>query len=54
MPGWKTPTGGARSFGDLPGAARDYLRRIESLTGVPVRLLSLGPRRDQTFAMARQ
>ena len=49
MPGWKTPLGDIRSFDALPPAAQAYLRRIETLTGVPVRILSLGPRRDQTF-----
>jgi adenylosuccinate synthase len=51
MPGWKTPTGAVRRFADLPAAAQAYLRRIETLTGVPVTLLSLGPRRDQTFGI---
>lgn len=49
MPGWKTPLGAIRTFDALPPAAQAYLRRIETLTGVPVRILSLGPRRDQTF-----
>ena len=52
MPGWKTPTGAVRRFADLPPAAQAYLRRIETLTNVPVRLLSLGPRRDQTFSIS--
>ena len=51
MPGWKTPLGDVRSFDALPPEAQAYLRRIETLTGVPVGILSLGPRRDQTFAM---
>ena len=51
MPGWKTPLGDIRSFDALPSAAQAYLRRIESLTGVPVHILSLGPRRDQTFEL---
>lgn len=49
MPGWKLPLGDIRSFDALPPASQAYLRRIETLTGVPVRILSLGPRRDQTF-----
>ena len=52
MPGWKPPLGDIRSFDALPPAAQAYLRLIESLTGVPVRILSLGPRRDQTFTVS--
>jgi adenylosuccinate synthase len=46
-PGWRQPTGGARRLADLPAAARAYLDRLESLSGVPVRYVSVGTRRDQ-------
>jgi adenylosuccinate synthase len=46
-PGWQQPTGGARRLADLPRAARSYLDRLESLSGVPVRYVSVGTRRDQ-------
>ena len=46
-PGWQQPTGGARHLADLPGAARAYLDRLEALSGVPVRYVSVGTRRDQ-------
>jgi adenylosuccinate synthase len=45
--GWQQPTGGARSLADLPAAARAYLDRLEALSGVPVRYVSVGTRRDQ-------
>ena len=45
--GWNRPTGGARHLGDLPAEARAYLDRLESLSGVPVRYVSVGTRRDQ-------
>jgi adenylosuccinate synthase len=45
--GWQQPTGGARKLGDLPRAARAYLDRLEALSGVPVRYVSVGTRRDQ-------
>jgi adenylosuccinate synthase len=45
--GWSRPTGGARTLGDLPGEARAYLDRLEELSGVPVRYVSVGTRRDQ-------
>jgi adenylosuccinate synthase len=45
--GWEHPTGGARRLADLPSAARAYLDRLEDLSGVPVRYVSVGTRRDQ-------
>jgi len=47
LPGWQQPTGGAKRLGDLPRPARRYLDRLESLSGVPVRYVSVGTRRDQ-------
>jgi adenylosuccinate synthase len=47
MPGWETATTEARRFEDLPAAAQNYVRRIESLIGVPIDLVSVGPERDQ-------
>ncbi len=47
LPGWQQSTGAARSLGDLPKAARAYLDRLETLSGVPVRYVSVGTRRDQ-------
>ncbi len=51
LPGWSTNTSGARSIGDLPAAAREYLHRIETLTGVPISYVSVGTRRDQIIAV---
>jgi adenylosuccinate synthase len=45
--GWKQPTGAARRLADLPSAARGYLDRLEKLSGVPIRYVSVGTRRDQ-------
>ncbi|HET6836692.1 MAG TPA: adenylosuccinate synthase [Gemmatimonadales bacterium] len=47
LPGWNQPTGNARKLADLPAAARGYLDRLEKLSGVPVRYVSVGTRRDQ-------
>jgi adenylosuccinate synthase len=48
-PGWKESTVGIRSYDALPRAARDYLKRIEALAGVPIDLISTGPDRDETI-----
>jgi adenylosuccinate synthase len=45
--GWSGSTSGARTFGDLPAAARDYVSFIERECGVPVTLVSVGPERRQ-------
>ncbi len=47
--GWKEDISGARSFAELPANAISYIRRIETLTGVPVCIISVGPGRDQTI-----
>ncbi|HHY44858.1 MAG TPA: adenylosuccinate synthase [Firmicutes bacterium] len=49
MPGWKSDISSARSLGDLPQEARDYIEMVERETGVKVKWVSVGPRREQTF-----
>jgi adenylosuccinate synthase len=51
LQGWQQPTGGARRLADLPSAARAYLDRVEALSGVPVRYVSVGTRRDQIIGV---
>jgi adenylosuccinate synthase len=45
--GWKEEVGGVREWKALPAAAQAYLEQIESLAGVPIRLVSVGPEREQ-------
>jgi adenylosuccinate synthase len=47
LPGWGRSTGAARKLADLPSEARAYLDRLEELSGVPARYVSVGTRRDQ-------
>jgi adenylosuccinate synthase len=49
LPGFDEDIGGARSESDLPTAARDYLGFIAEFAGVPVRLVGVGPDREQTI-----
>lgn len=49
--GWGESTFGVKSFAALPSAARAYLRRIETLTGVPIAMVSTGPERDETIVV---
>jgi adenylosuccinate synthase len=48
--GWTEDVSGCRHFADLPAAARRYVERVESLVGVPIELISIGPNRDETIA----
>ena len=47
FPGWDEDVSLIRKWADLPQAARDYLSAITRLTGIPVRLVSVGPEREQ-------
>ena len=49
MPGWKADISSAGSLSDLPPEARDYVAFIERECQVPVKWISVGPRREQTF-----
>ena len=51
MAGWQESTVGVKAHDKLPKAARAYLERIESLTGVPIALISTGPERDETIVL---
>jgi adenylosuccinate synthase len=48
MPGWFEDISAARSFADLPARARDYVERIEELSGAPVSAIGVGPGREET------
>ena len=47
MPGWLTDIRGVREFGQLPRNAQDYVLFVEQEIGVPVHLVSTGPRREE-------
>jgi adenylosuccinate synthase len=49
--GWKASTCDARTLDDLPERARAYVARLEELSGAPVEILSVGPRRDSTICV---
>jgi len=51
LPGFDEDIGSCRSEADLPSAARDYLGFISEFVGVPVRLVGVGPDRDQTVSL---
>lgn len=47
MPGWQENISGIRQGRDLPQAARDYIARIAEVCGTTIRIVSVGPERDQ-------
>lgn len=49
MAGWEGTTKGVKRWEDLPKNAQIYLRRMESLVGTPISLVSTGPDRDETI-----
>lgn len=49
LSGWKTDLTGATEARDLPLEARNYIHFIETQVQVPVVLVSVGPRREQTI-----
>ncbi|MBC7294657.1 MAG: adenylosuccinate synthetase, partial [Thermoleophilia bacterium] len=53
VPGWQTDISGARDVADLPQEARDYLNLIIRHARVPIVLISVGPRREDTIRCRR-
>jgi adenylosuccinate synthase len=47
LPGWRQSTKSVRNFEDLPEAARRYVRTIEELVNTGVKIVSVGPGRDE-------
>ncbi len=51
LPGWKSDISDVRSFEQLPENAQNYVKRLETLAGCPIVMVSVGPRRDQTMML---
>jgi adenylosuccinate synthase len=47
LPGWREDISAVRKWKQLPSPAHAYLDRITELSGVPVKLISVGPEREQ-------
>ncbi len=52
LPGWRTDLTGITDRSELPAAAADYLTFIEEHCGMPVRLVGVGPGREQVLDFA--
>jgi adenylosuccinate synthase len=51
MPGWSENSYGVTEYEDLPQAAKNYIKRLEELTGVPIDIISTGPERKETIIL---
>ena len=51
VPGWSASTLGAKTLGDLPQQARDYIQKIEEVVGAPIDIISTGPDRVETIVL---
>ncbi len=51
LPGWGGDISGITELSQLPATAQDYLRFIEEQVGVPVAIVGVGQRRDQTVKL---
>lgn len=51
LPGWKKPIGHVLKFADLPKECASYIKRLEELARVPIKLVSVGPGREHTIPL---
>ena len=49
LKGWKSDISECKTYEELPEEAKAYIKAIEDATGVSVKIISVGPRRDQTI-----
>ena len=49
--GWLEDTSNVRDVKDLPGKAMDYIRKIEEIIGLKVKMVSVGPERLQIISI---
>ena len=52
LPGWRADTSSATELHHLPAEAKDYVQFLAGTTGVPIRLVGVGPGRDQFVRFA--
>jgi adenylosuccinate synthase len=52
LDGWTEDIRGAKRIEDLPRNTRRYIERLETLAGVRMVLVSVGPDRDETISLA--
>lgn len=53
LDGWKEDISDCKTYESLPLNARKYIDTVEELVGVPIKIVSIGPKRDQTIIRDR-
>ncbi len=53
LPGWDEDITNVKNFDQLPQNAQDYLKKIEELTKIKIKIFSVGPDREQTVVMEK-
>lgn len=51
FPGWNAPISEIREFSKLPENCQKYLKAIEEYTETSIKIVSVGPEREQTFVV---
>jgi len=51
LPGWQESLSDARSLGDLPGRAREYVERLSEIVGCEINYVGVGPGREQSLLL---
>ena len=51
LDGWDEDISGIGQYDQLPPKVKDYLKRVEALLDVPIKIVSVGPQRDQTMVL---
>ncbi len=49
VPGWDEDLTEANNFKDLPANAQNYIKKVEGFIDKPIKMIGVGPRRDQTI-----
>jgi len=49
LPGWQEDTSKIKNYDDLPEKTKNYLKRIEELSEVEIKIVSVGPGREATI-----
>lgn len=53
LPGWTEDISNIKNIDELPQNAKNYIKRITELTGIPIAVLSIGPNRNQTISLKK-
>lgn len=51
FPGWTEDITNIKNFKDLPKNCRDYIKFIEKFLGIPIKLISTGPKREEYISV---